>query len=145
MPFESTNSALRLAIKTKSIKLERVQTSTKQLKATANSGVPLTNPKAGDHRSMPAMKIAARARATIPLSVKQELIVSCGFSDLGRKRTRALPKPRVLKRANRVMADMTAAPQPTSDSEKNRATTIQKRNPSPVAAIVLAISKKEFR
>lgn len=77
---------------------------------------PLMKLKAGDQESMPAIKIAARARTVTPLTVKQEFISSTGLSALGKKRTRAILKPMVLSKASSETTEIIAAPKPTSAS-----------------------------
>jgi len=114
--FDRTKSALLLAMKIASITPANVEKRAKKTKAATKVALSLMKPKAGDQRSTPAMKITATARATIPLRVKQEFIISTGFSALGRKRMRANPRPTLLIRANRPIADIMAAPQPRSAS-----------------------------
>ena len=114
--FDSTNSALLLAIKIVSVNPESVQRMVKQAKAKEKMIFSPMKPKAGDHRPKPAMKIAARARATTPLTLKQEFIISTGFSALGRNQMREALKPNLLSNAKRDIADIIPAAQPTSES-----------------------------
>ncbi len=114
--LDNTNSALLLAIKIESVNPESVQRRTRTANAMAKIRFSVIKPIAGDHKFKPAIKIVAKVRATIPLRVKQEFMISTGFSALGRKRIRAEPKPNLLSMARRDIADMIAAPKPTSAS-----------------------------
>ena len=74
--FDNTKSALLLLIHTKSITCENVEKRTMRTKAVEKIAFSLMKPMAGAQISRPATKIAARARAKIPLKVRQELIIS---------------------------------------------------------------------
>jgi hypothetical protein len=112
----NTNSALLLAMNTDSVIPDSVQNTANKTKAMMNIALCLMKLKAGDQISRPATKTAAPTKAAIPLRVKQEFIISTGLSALGRKRTRALLKPSLPNKAKKVIADIMAAPKPTSAS-----------------------------
>ena len=114
--FNRTNSVLLFAIKIESIIPASIQNKESSTKVREKIGLSLMNPRAGDHRSEPAIKITAKTRVTIPLRVKQEFIITTGLRVLGRKRIRASPSPSLPKVAMRETVDIIAAPKPTSTS-----------------------------
>jgi len=109
-----TKSAFLPAMKTVSVIEEAVQTRIRRMNATSVTVFPLMKISAGDHNPIPAIKMAASATAQAALKVMQEFIISVGFSELGRKRMIASPRPTKLSIESRFTAEIRAAAVPTS-------------------------------
>ena len=72
------------------------------------------NPRAGDQKLIPAKKINANNMATIPLTVKQELIKFSGSFDAGKNLINPTSNPSLENTANKPAADTMAEKRPIS-------------------------------
>jgi len=114
--LESVNSALLLARKTESIKLDNVHARVKAIKAKVKTAFFVMKLRVGDQKFKPTRKIPATTRLMSPLKVKLEFINSWGLSVCGRKRMSEEFKPTKLSRARRLIAEIIAELKPTSAS-----------------------------
>ena len=114
--FERTKPACLLAMKIESVIEDKVRNAVKKMNATANIIFSLIKVNAGDQIFTPITNITAISRDTTTGMVRQEFISSTGFSALDRKRIRPTSKPSLLNETSRPIADIMAAPRPTSAS-----------------------------
>lgn len=115
--LKSTNLALRVAIKMESIESVIAISKVIIIKVGSKIGLCLITIKAGDHISRPATKTTADIKLRTPITVKTELINWLGLFVFGKKRMMEIVSPSVLRTVNKLIAEIIAELDPTSDSE----------------------------